>query len=148
MNLIPITGKNLIEKWGFFTEGMDRLMKYGKNDENISMIYNDILAGNALLWAGFIDKKYSGFIVTQVMQAPFEEKRLLIRAIYSNGTLNGDIYTEGFKVLDDFCRQVGAKKMEFYTPRDKAFERKLKDYNWKSKQVIFEREVSESENLQ
>ncbi len=139
--LIPITGKNVIEKWGFFIEGMEKVDRYSKNDENLTIVYNDILNGNALLWSGFMDKKYIGFIVTQILQSPLEEKRMLIRAMFANEKLSDEIYEEGFMILDNYARSMGIKKMEFYTPRDKAFERKLKDNKWQSKYVIFEREV-------
>ena len=142
MRLIPVTGKNLIEKWGFFIEGMEKVMKYSKNDENLEVLYNDILAGNALLWAIFIDGKYIGFIVSQILHIPFESKRMLIRSMFSRDTLTDEQYKEGFEILDNYARSMDVKSMEFYTIRDKAFEKKLKGNRWKVKQVIFEREVS------
>lgn len=141
MKLIPIQGKNLIDKWGHFSEGMEKVQRYSKNDENITTVYNDILAGIALIWAGFHDNKYVGFIVTQVLQTPFEEKRLLIRSIFAKEKLTDEDYQEGFEFLDNYARSMGIKKMEFQTIRDKGFTKLLKNHRWKEKHVTYEREV-------
>lgn len=141
MKLIPIHGKNLIDKWGYFSEGMEKVQRYSKNDENITTVYNDILAGNAMIWAGFMEQRYVGFIVTQILFTPFEEKRLLIRSMFSKEKLTDDDYEAGFAELDNYARSMGVKTMEFQTQRDKGFDKILKGQKWQKKYVIYEREV-------
>ena len=104
-------------------------------------MYNDILSGAAIIWAGFFDSEYIGFIVTQILQAPGEERRMLIRSIYANTKLSDEVYQEGFQILDEHAKKMQVRAMEFFTTRDKAFERKMKQHKWEVKYVIFEREV-------
>lgn len=141
LKLIPIHGSNLVKKWGYFTEGMEKVIRHAKEDENLTTVYNDILAGRVQMWAGFIDKRYVGFIATQVFQTAFGDRRLLIRSIFSSEKVPEEVWQEGYNILDDYAKRMGCKTMEFYTTRDKAFEKTLKEYRWQPKYTIFEREV-------
>lgn len=139
--LIPITGKNVIEKWGHFIEGVKKVEKFSTGQETLAMIYNDVLEGKTIMWAGFLENKYVGFVVTQIISNIFGEKSMLIRAIYSKEKLDSEVYLEGLQILDNYTRSWGVKKMEFITKRDKGFEKLLSGKDWKQKYVMFEREV-------
>lgn len=141
VKLIPIEGKSVIEHWGHFIEGMEKIGKYSNNNGNIESTYNDILSKRSILWAGFRDKQYIGFVITQIQQVPFEEMRLLVMSFYAKEKLTDDEFNEGMGILNGYAKKMNIKKMEFYTIRDKAFERYLNNRMWKPKYVVFERGV-------
>lgn len=141
MKLIPVRGDAIVKQWGHFIEGMEKVAKYSRNDGNMESTYNDILSQRSVLWAAFRDNKYIGFVVTQIQQIPFEEPRLTVISFYTNTKLGDSEFLEGMDVLNNYAKKMNITKMEFFTVRDKGFERYLNQRKWKQKYAIFELEV-------
>lgn len=132
----------ILKAWGYIIEDMKALMEFCHEDTNPDVILNDIMSGNALLWLMFREKKYIAFMVTKMLIVPLGGKRLLVYSLYSKENLSKDDWAYGIAMLDKFARQHECTHIDFYTIRDRAFERKLKDTGWKVTYTVFSKEVN------
>ena len=133
--------KAVIDAWGCISNNVEQLTKFCHRDFTIDMLFNDIMSGQAMLWMGFKEEKYIGFLVTKILLTPLGDKTLLIYALYSNVKIDREEYVEGFNGLTNFAKEQGCTNIDFYTIRDKAFERRTKDFGFLPKYTVFSKEV-------
>ena len=131
----------VIKVWPIVSKDMTQLMNFCHRDMNLDIVFNDIVRQNALLWLIFRDEKYVALIITKVIMAPLGDKSLLIYGAYSKEKLEKDEFAHAASQLNEFAKDQGCTDMEFYTIRDKAFERRMKEFNWEPKYTLFRKEV-------
>jgi hypothetical protein len=131
----------VMNAWPYISKDVKKVQEFCHRDTNIDMVFNDIMSGNALLWLGFKENKYCGFLVTKFLTAPMGDKTLLVYQAYAKNELEVVEFAQTVEALFDFARDQKCNTVDFYTVRDKAFERKLKTYGWTPKYTVFSKEV-------
>jgi retron-type reverse transcriptase len=120
----------VVKNWKFFTEGMEKIFHYTTGDTGFTKVLNEILAGELLMWIGFQDSEYCGFITTKFDQYPMASKFLTAVHLYIKEGKDSKILELGFPIIYDFARKNGCDKIRFYTMRDGAFKRKMEPLGW------------------
>lgn len=130
--LMPVYDeKAIFNTFGFYIEGIEEVLEYGTGETLLSNVYEELMAKRLLLWVGFLNNKYCGFVTTAFTNTPLGEKVLWIKHLYIKKGLTKDIFFEGMKDLFAFAKNTGCKTIKFYTIRNKAFFRKLSSRGWK-----------------
>lgn len=127
--------------WGHISKDVDRVLEFSRYDVTKDMIFNEIISNMSTLWLIFRDKKYLGFLITKIIQAPLTKRILLIYLLFAKEPIQKEEYVEGFKQLLEYAKDMQCDFIDFYTVRDKAFERKVKDLGFLPKYTIFTLEV-------
>ena len=133
MTITPVYDIKALQRvWGFCIEGVEEVLRNSVKTISFPEIYNDLLAGRLLLWIGFFDKKYCGFLITQIMSVPFSGRHLHIIALYIKPEADRDVFMKGFKEISGFAEKQGCDSMRFWTKRGKGFARKLVKEGWQA----------------
>jgi hypothetical protein len=141
--ILPIYNtKAIVRNWKLIREGMEKVLIHTYQDANLEKIFNELMAGEALLWIWFVGGQYGGFFTTKIEEVPFGERSLWIVHMFSKGA-NVDMFREGLEMLDKYAKFMKCKTVRFYTQRDEAFERKLGPLGFKRGYQEFIREVKD-----
>lgn len=131
MTLIPLyEPKAILNAWGYCIEGVEEVLKKTTGDVSLGKIFTDIIYGRLLLWVGFDNNKYCGFITTQINQTQFGEKSLWIVHLFIKKGVAKDIFFEGFNIMEDFAIKQGCDKIHFWSIRDKSFSKRMEPLGW------------------
>ena len=140
--LIPLYNtESVLKNWKHLSEGMEIVLSHSNGDSDIDEVLNDILSGKLLMWIGFDNNEYCGFVTTIWEIKPTVGKFLLIAHAYGRNGLDPSVLMQGLDRLVKYAQEFKAKRVKFYTLRDKAWERKLRKYKFKPSYVEFIREV-------
>lgn len=140
--LIPIYNPHaVINTWGQISDGVDEVLKYTNGDSSRAKILNEILSGNVLLWVGYSDGEYCGYVTTRIDDIPTCYKCLSIVHLYVKDGKWKEIMLEGLNKLGDFAKSQGCTKFRMWTLRDKAFNRVLEPEGWVDGYSEFTKEV-------
>ena len=140
--LIPLYNtESVLKNWKHLSEGMEKVLTYSNNDTNMDEVLNNILSGKLLMWIGFDNNEYCGFVTTSWEVKPTIGKFLWIVHAYGKQGLDPSVLSQALNRLVKYAQEFKAKRVKFYTLRDKAWERKLKKHKFKPSYVEFIREV-------
>jgi len=132
VKLIPIYNPSaIIKNFKHFSEGFEKVMEFAEDDTNLPKIFNELLAGELLLWVGFYNDEYRGFITTKIVETPFGNRALWLMQCYVKIGTKPDWIFEGISIIRDFAKKQNCTKIKFYTIRDKAWEKRLNEHNFK-----------------
>ena len=126
-NLSPIYDrKALIETfWPMIQEGLTEILKYTLQGADTTVLLNEIAAGRALLWVGFVDGKYAGFTITRIDVVGKDARELYIWHVYVKPEFGGAL-KHGLKELEQYGKTQKCIRMVFRTRRNSdALVRKL-----------------------
>ena len=130
--LIPLYDPAAVLKnWKFLSEGLEIVLNYTKGDSSEAKIVNEILTGQLLLWIGFYDNIYCGFVTTQIEVIPnAQDKYLNIKQLFIKQGMDKEVFFGGFTLLKEFATKWQCNKLRFWTMR-RGWEKKLLNKGWK-----------------
>ena len=141
--LLPIYNpKAVFDTWPQITEGMSEILEYTTGDSSFAKILNDLLSGNLLLWVGYKDNEYIGFVTTRIDDIPTCYRALSLVHVFVKHNSLKDIMLESITELDRFAKEQNCTKIRMWSIRDKAFNRVLEPIGFKQGYVEFIREVA------
>lgn len=144
LKLMMITDpKVLLDKFGYFIEGLESILKYTHGDSTLSGIFEKVLGGQYHLWVAFYDNTYAGLMTTRFEDIPQGKKFLTIMHVYTKPNIPQDMWIQGYKEVENLAKKYGCNALRMWTEREKGFTRKLKKDGWKPMYVEFVKEVSE-----
>jgi hypothetical protein len=116
--------KAVMNVWHRLVDGVEKVFSHADIDEDVTKMLNAILAGQKLLWLGFVDGVYAGFAVTSIHTTPTNPPRkfMLVYAAYKNPKIDEDLTGRFFTKFEDYAQQNGCVQIECYSTR-KGFER-------------------------
>ena len=115
LKLIPVYNlQAVLNTWHLYVPGIEAILRNSGDDTNIEKIYNEIMAGNLLLWVGFVDDKYVGFLTTCFQDIPMAGRALWIVHTFKRPKTETAWLLEGFKVIENFAKEKGCKTIKFY----------------------------------
>ena len=135
--LIPLESHGVLKNWKFLQEGIDRVGKTTIGDFSEAMLLNLIAKGELLLWMGFLDGNYCGFLTTRYDVSNFSDNFLTVVHAYIKAGTDPMVFWGGFDAVKEHGRKLKCSKLRFYTTRDKAFEKRMAPIGWKVGYVEF-----------
>ena len=140
--LIPLyKTEAILKNWRFLSEGLEKVLFYCSDDTNISKIMNELLSGEMLMWLGFVNGEYSGFLTTKLVPTPMGNLNLWIMQCYAKPHTPSEVWEVGLEIIEDYAKTYHCKQIKFYSVRDKGWERKLYSAGFKRGYVEFIKEV-------
>lgn len=128
--LIPVYDlKALVNTWPYYIDGVEETLK-NENSINLEEIYNRLCSTDLLLWVGFNENKYCGFLITGTSKTPFGKLSLNIISLFIKKGVNKEIFFLGFDKIKEFAKEINCFNLKFWTRRDKGFAKKLKPLGW------------------
>lgn len=123
--LIPLYDLQAVfNTWKFYVEGIEAVLDNSGTDTSLEKVFNEIMAGRLLLWVGFIDGEYSGFVTTQISDVPTCGRFLWIVHTYKKIKVPSSFLLEGLKRIEEFAREQKCKTIRFYA-KEKPWQQKL-----------------------
>lgn len=113
--------------WELLQKGLDTLESLSKGDANKEIILNDLLAGNSLLWLGFVDGKYVGFLTTKFDFRGVNRKDLFVEEAYIEKGSPPEVFEEALKKIEEFAKVNNCQRIRALTNREGLL-RKLKGW--------------------
>lgn len=143
LKLIPVYNlQAVLNTWYLYVDGIEAVLRNSGDDTNIEKIYNEIMAGNLLLWVGLLDGVYAGFLTTCFQEIPMSGRSLWIVHTFKCKKVPTDFLLEGLEIVEKFAREKNCKRLKFYAIR-KPWIDKLERLGFKEGYTEFIREVAE-----
>lgn len=134
LQLLPVRPEDLQGCWESVREGLLIVQKNASDGWIPEDVYNAIKIGTSVLYLGYADQEYVGFVVFTPLQG-YDCKKLHIWLAYNHGPRN--ILELAAPQAEQMARNIGAKKITFASPRN--WGRRLPDY--KAVTTYYEKEV-------
>lgn len=134
--------KKILNCWQHIVEGFEVVGEQTKEDMSLAETLNNILAGNLLLWMGFVDGVYRGFLTTRIDRNPDSTTWLSLIQCYIKPGTDKDFYAWGIEEMKAFALKNKCHKMRIWTNR-RGFERKLKPLGFKESYIQFDLDLIE-----
>ena len=145
--LIPLYDPEAIFRtWRFIRNGIEAVLENSGDDTSIEKIFNELMAGKLLLWIGFVNNEYVGFVTTQITDVPTCGKFLWIVHAYKKTKVPSMWLLEGLKKLEAFAKERQCKSIRFYA-KEKPWQEKLIALGYKPGYIEYVKEV-QNEDLQ
>lgn len=135
--LEPIRPEALHSVWWKVRAGLEEVKKHSTDDWIAEDVYAAIRSGTSLLFVGYLDNAYCGFVVMTPFNT-YASRVLHIWCCYS--ATKRDVINLFADDLEMLARRHQAKKLTFHSPR-RGWEERLKEYGYHPVQTIFEKEV-------
>lgn len=133
--------KAIVDTWPTLLIGIEKSEKFSLGELSLEAIFNDLLASKLLLWMGYVDEKYIGFLTTRVCQILMGKRYMIIEHIYAKEKIPLDLYLEGQKYLETYAKSMNCEDLRFFTIREKGFERILDKHGYKQAFTMFKKEL-------
>lgn len=138
LKLLPVYDKYaLMNCWGYVIEGVESVLEKATGESSLSKIFNSLAAGQLLLWVGFYDEKYCGFMTTRIDNVPFGEKSLWVVHVFIKPSLPKDIFSLALKEIYKHAKEHDCKTVRAWSTRSEAFLRKLKGWKEGYTEIIY-----------
>lgn len=116
--LIPVYNlQAVLNTWNLYVQGIEAVLRNSGDDTNLEKIYNEIMAGNLLLWVAFVNGKYAGFLTTCFADVPMSGKSLWIVHTFKCKKVPTDFLIAGLEIIEEFAREKNCKSLKFYAIR-------------------------------
>jgi hypothetical protein len=124
--LVPLYDlQAVLNTWKYYQDGLEAVMDNSGSDASLEKAYNDIMSGKILLWVGFLNGEYGGFVTTSCQTVPGKTyKRLWIHHCYKKAKIPSVWLLAGLRQIEDFARDMGCKEVVFYA-KQKPWQEKL-----------------------
>ena len=116
--------KKILNCWEHITKDIENIHDFTNGDMSLTNVLNDLIAGNLLLWMGFVDGKYCGFVTTRKDMNYDAHTILSIIHLFIKPGTDKQIFLNGLSELKEFAKNQKCNKLRFWTLR-KGWERKL-----------------------
>lgn len=123
-HLYKIEREKILDCWTVLSKGLEIVHEYSNGDMSLPKVFKDLLGGTLLLWLGFVNGKYCGFVTVRKDVNIQAVNYLSIVHLYIKPGTDKDIFINGLSSLKQFGKEQGCDKMRFWTLR-KGWERKL-----------------------
>lgn len=134
MKLIPVYDINaLLNVWPTIIKDVEQVLIFTTGDSTLEKIFNELCSGLLLLWIGFQQNKYCGFLTTRIYETPFKkekERSLWITHTFIKKGFDKNIFLEGFNIIKEFGIKQKCHTIRFWSKRDKAFSKRMKPLGW------------------
>lgn len=149
VKLIPVYDPQAVLKcWKHIADGLEIVLDHSGNDTSMEKVFNDLMSGRLLLWVGFVDNVYSGFVTTSFHSPSINKKFLWIVHCYKKAKVPSEFLLEGLTYLEDFARESSCSAIKFYA-LEKPWQNKLKALGYEPGYVEYVKPVGEkNEDLQ
>lgn len=125
LKLIPLYNLQAVfNTWHFYVQGIEAVLRNSGDDTNLEKIYNEIMAGNLLLWVGMVDGKYAGFVTTCFQDLPMGSRSLWVVHTYKVIKVPTEFLLDGLTIIEKFAKEKGCKSVKFYA-KPKRWQDKL-----------------------
>lgn len=144
VEFIPLyNAKAVMAAWPTIVPGMERVIEYSTDCDDLPNVLNGILSGELLLWLLFVDGKYGGFITTtvRVFGTNPPQKVLWIQHTFRDPKCTLDPIKSFMDTVVDFARRNDCDAIRFSTTRAGAMEKRVEDYGFIPVTVEFERRL-------
>lgn len=135
MKLMPVYDpKAMLNIWPTIIEDVEKVISFSTGDTSLARIFNELYNGSLLLWIGFQQDKYCGFITTQISETPFKDTKmrsLWISHVYIKRGFDKNIFMEGFEQIKKFAVKQACNTLRFWSKRDKAFSKRMIPLGWR-----------------
>ncbi len=123
--LIPLYDfQAVFNTWKFYVDGIEAVLSNSGADTNLEKVFNEIMAGRLLLWVGFVNDEYSGFVTTQIQDIPTCGRFLWIVHCYKKPKVPTSFLLKGLQRIEEFAREQKCKSIRFYA-KEKPWQQKL-----------------------
>lgn len=134
--------KKILNCWQVITEGLEVVNEYTKEDMSLAETLNEILSGNLLLWMGFIEGKYGGFVTTRIDRNPDSTTWLSLIQCYIKPGADQGLLFYSIEQLKEFAAKHKCAKMRLWSRR-KGWGRKLESVGFKESYIQFDLDLRE-----
>lgn len=131
-----IEADKILNCWNTISKGLEIVHEFSNGDMSLPKVLNDLLAGDLLLWMGFADGKYCGFVTVRKDININANNYLSIVHLYIKQGTDKQIFLNGMDNLKPFAKEQGCHKMRFWTLR-KGWERKLIPMGFKQSYIEY-----------
>jgi len=140
--LIPVYDlQALFNSWKFYVPGLERVLGNSGDDTSLEKVYNDLMSGRLLLWVGFVNDDYAGFVTTQILDVPGAAKTLWIHHLYKRPKVESTWLFFGLEILNSFAKKYGCTRIKFYG-LERPWQAKFEAAGFTRGYVEFVKEVS------
>ncbi len=143
--LYHIESEKILNCWQTITKGVEIVHEFTNGDMSLAKVLNDLLSGDLLLWMGFMDGKYCGFVTvrkdTNVNALTFLS---MVHLFIKPGT-NKEIFLNGLDEIKKFAKEQGCQKMRFWTLR-KGWEKRLVPMGFKQSYIEYTLDLEETKH--
>lgn len=123
--LVPLYDlQAVLNTWKYYVPGVEAILNNSGNDTNLEKIYNDVMSGKLLLWVGFVNGAYAGFVTTSFHIVPMKGKFLWIVHTYKKIKVSSTFLLRGLLYLEGFAKDAGCRGIKFYA-KEKPWQEKL-----------------------
>jgi len=144
--LIPIYSINgIMRAWPFVADGLEAVLRNAGTDTNLDKIYNDLLAGNLLLWLAFLNGQYIGFATTSIVSVPTLPKHLWIVHTYKKLKVPSEWLLKGLERLEEYAKEMGCLDIRFYA-KLKPWQAKLEKLGYAPSYTEYIKEVKHEDS--
>jgi hypothetical protein len=142
LRIIPVYNlRAVLNTWHLYVEGIDAVLRNSGDDTNLEKIYNEIMAGNLLLWVAFIDDRYSGFLTTSFADIPMSGKTLWVVHAFKCKKVPTEFLLEALGMIEQFAKEKDCNSLKFYAIR-KPWIDKLEKMGFREGYTEFIREIA------
>ena len=124
----------LLNVWPTIIKDIEQVLIFSTGDSTLEKIFNELCSGQLLLWIGFQQDKYCGFLTTRTYETPFKDKKarsLWIPHLFIKKGFDKEVFLQGFEMIKKFGIKHKCDTLRFWSKRDKAFSRRMKSLGWR-----------------
>ena len=137
--------EKVLNCWGTITKGVEIVNEFANGDMSKAKVLNDLLAGDLLLWMGFLDGVYCGFITVRKDTNIDAKTFLSIVHLFIKPGTSKETFLNGLGALKKFAKEQGCQIMRFWVLR-KGWEKRLIPIGFKQSYIEYTLDVEEVNN--
>ena len=134
--------KKILQCWEHLVKDMEALEIIAKANVNLTETLNSLLSGDRLLWMGFIDGKYCGFITTRIEREQDATLKLNVIQCYVKKGTNPECFYKGFNQMKEFAIKQKCEKISVCVSR-KGERKLLEPIGFKQAYIQYDLELKE-----
>ena len=134
--LYKIESEKILNCWTTIIKGVEIVNEFSIGDMSLAKVLNDLLSGELLLWMGFADGKYCGFVTVRKDTNIGANTFLSIVHLFIKPGTDRDLFLKGLEDVKKFAKEQGCQKMRFWTLR-KGWERRLIPMGFKQSYIEY-----------
>lgn len=138
--LYKAESEKILNCWDTITKGLESVIEFTTGDMSLAKILNELLSGELLLWLGFVDGKYRGFVTVRKDMNINARNFLSIIHLFIKPDTDKEIFLNGLSNLKQFAKEQGCQAIRFWSLRD-GWKRKLIPMGFKQTYIEYTLEL-------
>lgn len=134
--LYRIESEKILNCWGTITTGLEVVHEFTNGDMSLPQVLNDLLSGDLLLWMGFLDGHYCGFVTVRKDMNIQSTNFLSVVHLFIKPGTDKHTFLNGLDNLKKFAKEQGCQKMRFWSTR-KGWETRLIPIGFKQSYIEY-----------